>query len=216
MAIEAIDTLQGLSGKEIKVYDATYDNSQMNQEGFLKVLLTSFKYQDPFEAQDIAKFIDNTVKLRELEVLKNFEDSVSALSSNSTLFMNATNLIGKTVMYKGDETYVHNGKSEVHFSLKEDAQQAILYLTDEKGEVVAKKEYSNLKAKEPYTFVLDDKEIEDGYYKVSVVAKNGQEKVDAQIEASALVTGIQKEGNDIVAIYDKGTINIAEIEKIGG
>ncbi|SMC09293.1 flagellar hook assembly protein FlgD [Nitratiruptor tergarcus] len=216
MATSAIDTLQGLSGKEIKVYDANYDNSQIDQEGFLKVLLTSFQYQDPFEAQDITKFIDNTVKLRELEVMKNFEDSVNALNNNNTLFMNATNLIGKKVLYEGDNTFVQNGKSEVQFSLKKDANHAVVYLSNEEGDIVAKKEYSDLKANEKYIFEVDDETIEDGYYRVSVVAKEGEERVDAKVKATALVTGIEKDGANIVAIYDKGTIDIANIEKIGG
>ncbi|BCD61866.1 flagellar basal-body rod modification protein FlgD [Nitratiruptor sp. YY08-26] len=216
MATSAIDTLQGLSGKEIKVYDANYDNSQIDQEGFLKVLLTSFQYQDPFEAQDITKFIDNTVKLRELEVMKNFEDSVNALNNNNTLFMNATNLIGKKVLYKGDNTYVLNGKSEVQFSLKKDANYAVVYLSNKEGEIVAKKEYSDLKANEKYVFEVNDETIEDGYYKVSVVAQEGEERVDAKVKATALVIGIEKDGANIVAIYDKGTIDIANIEKIGG
>lgn len=216
MAIEAIDTITGVNGKEIKVYDANYDQSQMDQEGFLKVLLTSFQYQDPFETQDINKFIENTVKLRELEVMRGFEDSVSMLNDNNTLFFNTTNLIDKNVLYKGNETYVENGKSEIAFELAEDAPQATVYIYDEEGEVVATKEFTTLNAHQRYSFELDDPEIADGYYEVSVVAKSGEEKIDATVYSTAKITGVQKDGLDILALFEKGQIKINEIEKIGG
>ncbi len=216
MALENIDTIQGIAGKDIKVYDANYDNSKVDQEGFLKVLLTSFQFQDPFETQDISKFIDNTVKLRELEVMKNFEDAVKSLDSNNTLFLNTTNLIDKKVQYQGDWTLVEGGKSEVGFIPKRDANQATLYIYDENNDVVAQKEFQNLQAGQRYDFALEDEEIPDGYYKVSVVAKDKDKDVPVDTYATAKVTGIQKDGADIVALFDKGTIKIDDLEKIGG
>ncbi len=216
MATTPIDMIKSVTGKEIAVYKEDYDNSQIDQEGFLKVLLTYFQYQDPFEAEDISKFIDNTVKLRELEVMKNFEDSVQALNDNNTLFLNTTNLIGKKVVYKGDETYIENGKGSVGFELKKRAQYATVYLYDAQDNIVAQKEFNNLEARKKYKFVIDDPQIADGYYKVSVVAKNGDEKVDSDIYATALVSGIQKDGSDILVLFKKGSIKISDIVEIGG
>ena len=223
MAIENIDTLQGFAGKDIKVYDANYDNSKMDQEGFFKVLLTSFQYQDPFETQDISKFIDNTVKLRELEVMKKFEDAVSALNDNNTLFLNTTNLIDKKVLYKGDETLVEDGETEVEFIPKKDASYATVYLYDKNHKVVAQETFKNLHANQRYTFKLSDSNVElsdtgisDGYYKVSVVAKDGEKSISSDIYSTAKVTGIQKDSGDIFALYDKGSISLSDIERIGG
>ena len=216
MATAPIDTIQGVTGKEIAVYEANYDNSQIDQEGFLQILLASFQYQDPFEAEDISKFIDNTVKLQELEVMKNFEDSVQTLNDNNTLFFNSTNLIGTKVMYSGNETYIENGKSNIEFKVKEDAQQATVYVYDEQENIVAQKDFTDLNTLEKYEFIIDDPKIADGYYTVSVVASNGDERVDAEVYSTALVNGIQKDGVDILALYDKGVIKINDIVEIGG
>ncbi len=216
MAAESIDTIQSITGKPIEVYDANYDNSQMDQEGFLKVLLTSFQYQDPFETQDISKFIDDTVKLRELEVMKNFEDAVKSLDNNNTLFFNTTNLIDKKVLYKGNKTLVENGKTEVAFIPKKEASQATLYLYDEEENIVAQKSYENLHPNEKYTFELDDPEVPEGYYTVSVVAKDGEEKVESNVMSTAKVTGIEKDGGDIWVLYEQGKIALNDLEKIGG
>ncbi len=216
MAVENIDTIQGMAGHSIKVYDANYDNSKMDQEGFLKVLLTSFQFQDPFETQDIAKFIDNTVKLRELEVMKNFEDAVKSLDNNNTLFFNTANLIDKKVLYKGDETLVEEGKSEVEFIPKRDAAQATLYLFDKEDNIVAQKEYTNLHANQKYTFKLEDNQVPDGYYRVSVVAKNGEEKVESEVMSTAKVTGIERDKGDLWVLYERGKVSLNDLERIGG
>ncbi len=210
-----LSTIKALNGQTIKVYDANYDNSQIDQEGFLKVLLASFQFQDPFEAQDISKFIDNTVKLRQLEVMKNFEDSVQQLSSNDALFISATNMIGKKVIYEGNKTYVEGGKSEVAFTPEEDAATATVYLYDKDHNIVAKKEFRDIKAGQRYRFAIDDGTLADGYYNVSVVAKNGNDDVSSTVYATALVTGIQKDKGSLVATFDGGAIDITKITKIG-
>ena len=148
--------------------------------------------------------------------MKNFEDSVQTLNDNNTLFFNSTNLIGTKVMYSGNETYIENGKSSVEFKVKEDAQQATVYIYDDQENIVAQKDFTNLNTLETYEFTIDDPSIADGYYKVSVVASNGDERVDTEVYSTALVNGIQKDGADILALYDRGVIKINDIVEIGG
>ncbi|BCD68383.1 flagellar hook assembly protein FlgD [Nitratiruptor sp. YY09-18] len=215
MQTGAIDTLKAYGGKEIKVYDSSYDNSQIDQEGFLKVLLASFQFQDPFEAQDISKFIDNTVKLRELEVMKNFEDSVNKLSGTDALFLNATNMIGKKVSYEGDMTYVEDGKSEVSFSLPKDATDATVYIYDDENNIVDSATFHNLQANKSYKFALENEDIKDGYYKVSVVAHDGSQNIHAKVVSTALIEGIEKDSANILAKFAKGSIELNKIITIG-
>lgn len=215
MATTPVTNIESFTGKEIKVYGANYDNSQMDQEGFLKVLLAAFAYQDPFEAQDISQFIDNTVKLRQLESYNSFEKSLQKLVSNDAIFLNATNMIGKKVVYEGVQTYVENGKSSVTFIPKEDATFGVIYVYDENNTVVAKKEFHNLQAGKEYSFAIDNPTLEDGYYNVSVQVKNGDQPVSTTIYSEAYITGIERDEEGIVAAFDKGTITIDKITKIG-
>ncbi|NPA03897.1 MAG: flagellar hook capping protein [Epsilonproteobacteria bacterium] len=211
-----IGSIESITGDTIKIFDANYDNSEMDQEDFLKVLLAQYQYQDPFETQDVSKLIDDTVKLQELKVMQEFEDSVNMLNSNDTLFFNTTNLIDKTVLYEGDLTYVSNGTTEVEFIPNSDADQAILYLYDQEGQIISTQEFRDVKADTSYTFTLNDPEVADGYYQVSVVAKLDNEPITTTIYSTALITGIEKDGNEILAIYEEGAIPISSIERIGG
>ncbi len=210
-----LTTVKGLNGEEIKVYDATYDNSQMDQEGFLRVLLASFQYQDPFEAEDISTFIDNTVKLQQLESMNNFEDSLSALTGNDALFISAANMIGQKVIYEGSQTYIEDGKSEVAFIPENDATSATVYIYDSENNIVAQKEYIDVKAGQKYSFTIEDPSIPDGYYSVSVVAKKDVEDIPTTTYATALITGIQTDQSTLIATFEKGAIEISQIDQIG-
>jgi len=108
---------------EVRIVEAGYDNSKMENEDFLKVLLADLQWQDPLQANDITDFIQNTVKLREMEVLNSFQETVELLKetneANSLLY--ASGLIGKKVVYEGNQTFVENGRSSVSFRLDDNA-----------------------------------------------------------------------------------------------
>ncbi|WP_281951160.1 flagellar hook assembly protein FlgD [Nitrosophilus kaiyonis] len=210
-----IDTIKGFSGKYLKIVDANFDNSKMNQEDFLKVLLATFKYQDPFEAQDISKFIDNTVKLRELEVMNNFENAVNKISSSDEMLLKAANLIGEKVEYLGNKTYFENGKSQIEFEVKEPADIVNVYLYDKNGNVIDQQEFKDIKpgSKKKIEFVEN---IDDGYYNISIIAKNSGEDVKTSIYSTAKISGVEKYDNTIKLLYAQGSLELNDIVKIGG
>ncbi|WP_297473722.1 flagellar hook capping FlgD N-terminal domain-containing protein, partial [Persephonella sp.] len=127
--------------KKPEIVQAGYDNSKMENEDFLKVLLADLAWQDPLDAKDISEFINNTVKLRQMEVLNDFQETVKMLKEasevNSLLY--ASNLIGKKVYYEGIYTYVENGKSQVKFKLEDSADIVKVTVMDQKGNVVEEK-----------------------------------------------------------------------------
>lgn len=213
-----IDSVTGFTGEQIKVVDANYDNSRMDQEDFLKVLLANFKYQDPFDAQDISKFIEDTLGLRQLEVMNNFENAVNSLVSggSSTLLLQASNLIDEKVIYEGNTTYIENGKSQIEFKLAENADIVTIYIYDENSEVVKSETFFDLNLGKLYPYTIDDPSIENGYYSVSVVAKKDDKSIDSTIYSTALVKGIERKDNDIVALFEHGEINLDMIKQIGG
>ncbi len=215
MGIESVGAVEGFGGKKIELYEANFDNSKMDQEGFLEVLLTSFKYQDPFETQDISKFIDNTVKLRELEIMNNFEKSVAALNSGDALFLSSTNMIGQDVLYKGDMLYVEDGKGYVEFVPRKNADSAELFIYDESGNVIAKKSFTGLKAGEKQVFEIEDENIEEGFYKVTLISDSDPD-LKADIYSKAKVSAIEKDGYELSVVIGGERFKINDIVKIGG
>lgn len=214
----SISTITGFNGQELKVVDANFDNAKMEQDDFLKILLADIKYQNPLEAKDISEFINNSVKLREMEVLNSFESSIKALTSNNSAaaLLQASNLIDKKIKYEGNRTYVENGKSEVEFKLNENAEIVNLYIYDKNGNIVDSQTFTNLNGGITYPFEIDNENIPDGYYSVSIEAKRGDAKVDSTIYSTAIVTGIEKDNEKIYAIYEDGKIDMENIIRIGG
>ncbi|MEZ0323947.1 MAG: flagellar hook capping FlgD N-terminal domain-containing protein [Hydrogenothermaceae bacterium] len=87
------------TSKKPKIVDANYDNSKMSSEDFLKVLLTDLQFQDPLNAKDISEFIDNTIKLKQIESFDAIQKLANAFSQYSGSLLMASNLIGKTITY---------------------------------------------------------------------------------------------------------------------
>ncbi len=205
--------------KKPKVVDANYDNSKMSQSDFLKVLLTDLQWQDPLKAKDISDFINNAVKLREMEVLDKFESSVNTLVSSfsSQSLFYASSLIGKTVEYQGTQTYVKDGKGYASFRLSQPASLVKVVIYDKEGKVVEEKSFNNLQADEDYPIEIDNPNLPDGYYTVSVEAYNGNDKVDSKVISYAYATGVKK-GDDgkVYIITDVSDIPLDKIVGIGG
>jgi len=217
MAYE-IGSITGFAGQEIQVFDENYDNSQMDQEDFLKVLLANFQYQDPFEAEDISQFIDDTIKLRELEVMNDFENAVQTLTSDnsSTLLLQASNLINEKIVYEGNQTYLQDGTSKIEFKLDSNADVVDIYVYDSNGNIVESETFSYLSGGVIYPYEINNDSLEDGYYSVSVVAKNVEGDVRSTVYSTALVTGVEKDYDNIVALFEYGSIDLDNIIQIGG
>ncbi len=208
---------QTLNHKPEIVQDG-FDNSKMKKDEFLKVLLADIQWQDPLDAKDISDFINNNVKLREMEVFNTFESSLKNLnvanSSNSLLL--ASNLIGKKIKYEGSETFIQNGKGTVEFKLKQDADFVKVTITDKNGQIVETKSFNNLKGNQDYPFEIDNSSLEDGYYKVYVEATKGEEKVETTILSEGLADGVVKEDGKIKILFGNTELDIDKIVQIGG
>jgi len=220
MAIDGVtaDYLYPSSGKP-KVVDAGYDNSKMSQEDFLRVLLAEIQWQDPLNAADISDFINNSVKLRELEVLNSFESSVNTFVSavQSQALISATGFIGKLVEYEGNQTYVKDGKSHVSFTLSAPADTVKVTVLDKSGNVVEEKVYNNLSAGKEYSLGIDNPDLPDGYYTVVVDAKSGGAPVEVKVVSLALVKGVGRdESGNVYVVTEVSSIPVDKIVGIGG
>lgn len=218
MALDTNNTITGITGNEIKVVDAGYDNSKMENEDFLKVLLADLQWQDPLEAKDISEFIANTVKLREMEVLNDFQSTVELLKSanetNSLLY--ASSLIGKTIMYEGSQTFIKDGKGKAVFSLEENADTATITIMDENGNVVESKTFTNLQAGKLYPFEIDNSNLQDGYYTVYVNAQKGDIIIKAKVYSYAKVDYVERENGKVYVSFGNTKVELNKVSQIGG
>ncbi|SNR76497.1 flagellar hook assembly protein FlgD [Desulfurobacterium atlanticum] len=204
---------------QVKVVDANYDNAKMSQEDFLKVLLADLQWQDPLEAKDISEFIDNTVKLKELESYNTFQQSVEQLlaANQANALLTASSLIGKLVKYEGNQTYVQNGVGYADIKLASSADTVKITILDSTGSVVETKTLYNLQGGVDYPISIENPDLPDGYYTVSIEATLNGNPVDATVISQALIIGVEKDtqGN-IVLNTSSFTIENSNLIGIGG
>jgi flagellar basal-body rod modification protein FlgD len=198
-----------------KVVDANYDNSKMSQNDFLKVLLADLKWQDPMNAKDISDFIDNSVKLRQMESLDSIQKLVDTLSTFTNSIVNASSMIGKKVKYEGNQTYVSQGQSNIEFKLNAPAQNVKVSLVDSNGNIVEQKEFTNLNGNTTYPLSIENQNLTDGYYKVLVSAKDSAgNDVQATIYSTGVVNGILKDNGSLSAKINNFNVSLDKILEI--
>jgi Flagellar hook capping protein len=197
------------------IVDANYDNSKMSQNDFLKILLADLKWQDPLNVKDISDFIDNTVKLRQIESLDSIQKLVDTLSTFTNSIVNASSMIGKKVKYEGNQTYVSQGQSYIEFKLNAPAQNVIVSLVDSNGNIVEQKEFTNLNGNTIYPLSIENQNLADGYYKVLVSAKDSAgNDVQATVYSTGIVNGIIKDNGSLSAKINNVNVPLDKILEI--
>ncbi len=214
----ALDGINNDFIKEPKIVDKNYDNSKMSNEDFLKVLLADLQWQDPLEAKDISEFINNSVKLREMEILNDFQKTIDMLKSvnESNALLYGSSLIGKKIFYEGNATYVQNGKSTVQFKLEDNADVVDVIVMNSMGQVVESQTFKDVTGNQEMTFKIENENLPDGYYTVYIEAKKNGEKVKATVYSQALVESILREDGKIKAVFGNNKVDIDAIVQIGG
>lgn len=199
-----------------KIVDTNYDNSKMSNSDFLKVLLTDLQWQDPLNAKDISDFLDNTVKLRQMESLDSIQKLAQSLSEFTNSILTASSLIGKKVKYEGNQTYVENGRSEFEFRLNSPASVVKVSILDQNGNVVEENTFKDLNGNTIYPYQIDNSNLSNGYYKVSIFAKDAQgDDVPYTLYSSGIVNSVYKDNNgSISAKIANNTVSLDKILEI--
>ncbi len=200
------------------IADANFDNSKMEQSDFLKVLLADMQWQNPLEAKDVSDFINNSIKLREMEVLNNFETAINVLQSanSSDALLQASGLIGQKISYEGSQTHIEAGKGTAEFKLDSNADLVKVTLLSDNGTIVQSQTFTDLQGRMTHPFEINDQSLEDGYYTVHIEASNQGNPVGSTTYGKALVEGIVKREGFLMAYFGSKEIDIDNITQIGG
>jgi flagellar basal-body rod modification protein FlgD len=83
----------------------------LTSEDFLKIYMETLRYQDPFQAQDLSKMLDDMVKLNQVRFfndMRSFTEGLKALFNQSTL-ISSLSLVGKDVVFFTEEVNTVKG-----------------------------------------------------------------------------------------------------------
>ncbi len=200
--------------QEPKVLPSNYtpgvDN--LTSEDFLKIYIETLRYQDPFQAQDLSKMLDDMVKLNQVRFfndIRSFTEGLRALFNQSTL-ISSLSLVGKDVIFSTEEVNTVKG-GQYYLLSPENISQATVKFFD--GDQVVKEISIDLR-KGLNELNLDG--LPRGQFRVKVF-KDGLEHSNVQlgikggIKAAAIMNG-----QLLFELLDGSMIDPSKIIYLGG
>ena len=112
LANSSIKTNTSADGLAAATNSATGSKS-LGKDAFLQLLVTQLKNQNPLEPQDNGEFVAQLAQFSSLEGITTLNDTVSGLASNynSSQALQASSLVGRSVIAPGDKAVVDTSKS---------------------------------------------------------------------------------------------------------
>ncbi|KHK64326.1 MULTISPECIES: flagellar hook assembly protein FlgD [Pseudomonas] len=93
--------------------NAASGNQELGKDAFLQLLVTQLKNQNPLEPQDNGEFVAQLAQFSSLEGITTLNDTVSGIAGNynSSQALQASSLVGRSVIAPGDKAVVDTSKS---------------------------------------------------------------------------------------------------------
>lgn len=134
-------------------------NKALGKDAFLQLLVTQLKNQNPLEPQDNGAFVAQLAQFSSLEGITTLNDTVSGLASNynSSQALQASSLVGRSVIAPGDKAVVDTTKSlSGTVVVPSSVASATLKITDASGKTVRTIDLGSQKAGNA-SFIWDGK-----------------------------------------------------------
>jgi flagellar basal-body rod modification protein FlgD len=184
----------------------------LTSEDFLKIYMETLRYQDPFQAQDLSKMLDDMVKLNQVRFfndIRSFTEGLRALFNQSTL-ISSLSLVGKDVIFSTEEVNTVKG-GQYYLLSSENISQATVKFFD--GDQVVKEIKIDLRKG------LNELNLEGlprGQFQVKVF-KDGSEYPNVQlgIKGSIKAAAIM-DGQLFFELLDGSMIDSSKIIYLGG
>jgi len=138
---------------------STSGNKALGKDAFLQLLVTQLKNQNPLEPQDNGAFVAQLAQFSSLEGITTLNDTVSGLASNynSSQALQASSLVGRSVIAPGDKAVVDTTKSlSGTVVVPSSVASATLKITDSTGKTVRTIDLGSQKAGNA-SFIWDGK-----------------------------------------------------------
>ncbi|MCI0995126.1 flagellar hook assembly protein FlgD [Pseudomonas corrugata] len=204
---------------------AATGKKELGKDAFLQLLVTQLKNQDPLSPQDNGEFVAQLAQFSSLEGITTLNDTVSGLASNynSSQALQASSLVGRSVIAPGDKAVVDTSKSLNGTVVVPSAVSSVaVKIVDKDGKTVRTIDLGSQKAGNS-AFIWDGKNdagttVEAGTY--SFVAST---TIDGQ--ATSLITNLpatvssvtisQTGGELMLNLAGLGSIALSKVQTIG-
>ncbi|MHC8301257.1 flagellar hook assembly protein FlgD [Pseudomonas sp. ZS1P83] len=235
------DTTSGISLKDILANSSVKTNTSadglasatnsatgkkaLGKDAFLQLLVTQLKNQNPLEPQDNGAFVAQLAQFSSLEGITTLNTTVSGLASNynSSQALQASSLVGRSVIAPGDKAVVDTAKSfNGTVVVPASVDPVTLKITDADGKIVRTINMGSQKAGNA-SFIWDGKNDAGEVAKAGTFTFAATATYDSK--ATSLVTSLpatvssvtisQTGGELMLNLAGLGSIALSKVQTIG-
>ncbi len=191
------------------------------QDRFLTLLVTQLKNQDPLNPMDNAQMTSQLAQISTVTGLSNLNTTVQSLldSNTNTQALQAANLIGQSVLAKGDNINLSSGSGTAAIDLSGSADAVTVTIKNASGATVQTidlgSQSSGIK-----TFTWDGTTTSgstatDGSYTFSVAASQSGTTVSTTALNLATVSSVARSSSGVsVNLGARGNVSLSDIHQI--
>ncbi|MGF6557906.1 flagellar basal-body rod modification protein FlgD [Pseudomonas sp. S30_BP2TU TE3576] len=200
-------------------------NKALGKDAFLQLLVTQLKNQNPLEPQDNGAFVAQLAQFSSLEGITTLNDTVSGLASNynSSQALQASSLVGRSVIAPGDKAVVDTTKSlSGTVVVPSSVASATLKITDAAGKTVRTIDLGSQKAGNA-SFIWDGKNdagetVPAGTYTFGATTTIDGKSVALITNLPATVNSVtisQSGGELMLNLAGLGSVALSKVQTIG-
>lgn len=191
------------------------------QDRFLKLLVTQMKNQDPLNPLDNAQVTTQLAQISTVNGVERLNATIRTIADSFTAgqSLQAAGMIGREVLVPGSALQLAGGAARFGIELAQPADEVKVRIQDAAGREI---QVMNLGPQAAGSLELawdgktsDGSRAADGNYSISVAALRGDQKVEVQALAAAIVQGVSQ-GNQGVQldVGSLGMVGLADIRQI--
>ena len=209
-------------GGDAKPVAAAKSGEEM-QNTFMRLLVTQMKNQDPTNPMDSSQMTSQLAQINTVSGIAGLNATMTSLAKqlNAGQQVQASNLIGKSVISSGHDIALEKGKASAFgVNLDAAAKDVEVKISDETGKIVRSMKVAGDQAG-VNTLSWDGKSdqgttLADGKYTFKVSATNGDDPVSAQALAQAKVESViaQPNGSAGLKLSNGSTTSLSSVSQI--
>jgi len=200
--------------------------TDMGQKQFLQLLVAQMRNQDPINPVDGADFASQLAQFNSVEQLIDVNSGLDTLQSSQNMMSAsltnsmAATLTGKQVRAISDQVNLSaEGNSEINFKLRSAAEEVEIVIRNASGTEVRRETLNGVSSGDN-NWTWDGlnnsgERLGEGNYQVEVIAKNGDENVNALVFMEGVASKVRFSGNGVFLSINGIEVPISDVEEVG-
>ncbi|MCF4994465.1 flagellar hook assembly protein FlgD [Pseudomonas syringae] len=199
-------------------------NQALGKDAFLQLLVTQLKNQNPLDPQDNSEFVAQLAQFSSLEGITTLNDTVTGIAGNynSSQALQASSLVGRSVIAQTNKAVVDSSKSFNGLVVVPSSAAVTLKITDSEGKAVRTIDMGTQNAGQA-DFIWDGKNdagetVANGTYNFAANATYDGQATSLVTYLPATVNSVtisQTGGELMLNLAGLGSVALSEVQTIG-